>query len=95
MNGSWTNASTEKYLIPWFWDADGEALADDDQKLYHWNRSGGETTWELPAEWSDAATVKVYKLTDTGRTEEQEIVQKQKFRMLSTRAKKQSARLKR
>ena len=73
MNGSWTNASTEKYLIPWFWDADGEALADDDQKLYHWNRSGGETTWELPAEWSDAATVKVYKLTDTGRTEEQEI----------------------
>ena len=73
MNGSWTNTSTEKYLIPWFWDADGEALADDDQKLYHWNRSGGETTWELPVEWSDAATVKVYKLTDTGRTEEQEI----------------------
>lgn len=73
MNGGWTNASTEKYLIPWFWDADGSALADDDQKLYHWNRSGGETTWELPAEWSDVATVKVYKLTDTGRTEEQEI----------------------
>ena len=73
MNGGWTNASTEKYLIPWFWDAAGSALADDDQKLYHWNRSGGETTWELPAEWSDVATVKVYKLTDTGRTEEQEI----------------------
>lgn len=73
MTGGWTNASTEKYLIPWFWDADGSALADDDQKLYHWNRSGGETTWELPAEWSDVATVKVYKLTDTGRTEEQEI----------------------
>ena len=73
MNGGWTNASTEKYLIPWFWDADGSALADDAQKLYHWNRSGGETTWELPAEWSDVATVKVYKLTDTGRTEEQEI----------------------
>ena len=73
MNGGWTNASTEKYLIPWFWDADGSSLADDDQKLYHWNRSGGETTWELPAEWSDVATVKVYKLTDTGRTEEQEI----------------------
>lgn len=73
MNGGWTNASIEKYLIPWFWDADGSALADDDQKLYHWNRSGGETTWELPAEWSDVATVKVYKLTDTGRTEEQEI----------------------
>ena len=73
MNGGWTNASTEKYLIPWFWDADGSALADDAQKLYHWNRSGGETTWELPAEWSDVATVTVYKLTDTGRTEEQEI----------------------
>ncbi len=73
MNGGWTNASTEKYLIPWFWDADGNTLADDEQKLYHWNRSGGETTWELPDEWSDASTVKVYKLTDTGRTEEQEI----------------------
>ncbi|RJL31782.1 endo-alpha-N-acetylgalactosaminidase family protein [Bailinhaonella thermotolerans] len=33
-------------------------------KLYHWNGSGGSTTWTLPSGWTSP---KLYRLTDTGR----------------------------
>lgn len=59
----------ETYLVPWYWDADGSTLAEDDQKLYHWNTAGGTTTWELLDDWKDLKNVIVYKLTDEGRTE--------------------------
>lgn len=56
----------EKYLIPWFWDANGNDLADADQKLYHWNQAGGTTTWTLPEGWEN---VNIYRLTETGNVE--------------------------
>ncbi|MYL61656.1 endo-alpha-N-acetylgalactosaminidase, partial [Virgibacillus halodenitrificans] len=43
------------------------------EKLYHWNKEGGETTWTLPDEHNEVSTVDVYKLTDQGRTEKQTI----------------------
>lgn len=45
-----TVADGNNYLLPW------------EDKLYHWNDSGGSTTWSVP--WSAA---KLYRLTDTGR----------------------------
>ena len=56
----------EKYLIPWFWDANGNDLKDADQKLYHWNQQGGTSTWQLPEGWEGA---KLYELTETGNVE--------------------------
>lgn len=65
---------TETYLLPWFWDAQtGERVSSDDEKLYHWNTQGGETSWELPDSWSSLKNVVVYKLTDLGKTEETEV----------------------
>ncbi len=63
----------EKYLIPWFWDANGNTLSSDDEKLYHWNQAGGTTTWELPDSWQGLASVKLYTLTEYGKTNEIEI----------------------
>lgn len=57
----------EMYLIPWYWDANGEKLGDEDQKLYHWNTKGGTSTWELPDDWSDLSSVYMYELTDQGK----------------------------
>ncbi len=48
------------YLLPW------NPLTED--KLYHWNGAGGSTTWTLPASWSGLSTVKLYQLSDQGRT---------------------------
>lgn len=53
----------EKYLIPWFWDANGNVLNSQDEKLYHWNQAGGTSTWTIPEEWQNA---NIYKLTETG-----------------------------
>ena len=57
----------ESYLVPWFWDSTGNELSEADQKLYHWNTSGGTTTWELIDEWKDLGSVVVYELTDEGK----------------------------
>lgn len=65
---------TESYLIPWVWDSvTGDRVAAEEEKLYHWNTLGGETTWELPSGWENLANVTVYKLTDLGKTEEQKV----------------------
>ena len=61
----------ETYLIPWFWDQNGDDLAEEDYKLYHWNQKGGTTTWEVPEGWS--GTVKVYRLTELGKTDETDV----------------------
>ena len=36
-------------------------------KIYHWNDTGGETTWDLPASWGETKAVRLYRLTDSGR----------------------------
>ncbi len=54
----------EKYLIPWSWDQNGKELSSANEKLYHWNTNGGETTWTVPTGWE--GTVKVYELTELG-----------------------------
>ncbi|MGG1553462.1 endo-alpha-N-acetylgalactosaminidase family protein [Paenibacillus ferrarius] len=48
------------YLLPW-----NPATED---KLYHWNAAAGNTTWQLPASWAGLSTVKLYQLSDQGRT---------------------------
>lgn len=66
------NLGTETYLLPWIWDArTGEKVASENEKLYHWNTQGGTTEWELPDSWTSLSNVKVYKLTDLGKTDEQ------------------------
>ncbi|MBD1221214.1 endo-alpha-N-acetylgalactosaminidase family protein [Virgibacillus halodenitrificans] len=62
----------DTYLIPWV-EQDFETPTPDSEKLYHWNKEGGETTWTLPDEHNEVSTVDVYKLTDQGRTEKQTI----------------------
>ncbi len=48
----------ESYLLPW--------EPKTEKKLYHWNKGGGRTTWQLPESWKKK-TVKLYLLTDTGK----------------------------
>jgi endo-alpha-N-acetylgalactosaminidase len=47
----------DKYLLPW----------DNNKKLYHYNPTGGVTTWQVPSALAWAPKFTVYKLTDTGR----------------------------
>jgi len=65
---------TEKYLLPWIWDSEtGDEVDAKDEKLYHWNTKGGSSEWELPDSWSGLKEVKVYKLTDLGKTDEKTV----------------------
>ncbi|MDO4913636.1 MAG: endo-alpha-N-acetylgalactosaminidase family protein, partial [Bifidobacteriaceae bacterium] len=69
--GDNNTGGTESYLIPWLWDVQtGKIVESKNEKLYHWNTNGGTTTWQLPDSWTNLANVKVYKLTDLGKTEE-------------------------
>ncbi len=61
--------SDSQYLIPW--DLEENGTKESEGKLYHWNELGGTSTWELPDSWSDVATVKVYELSDQGKSGEQ------------------------
>lgn len=56
----------DSYLLPWDWDSNGQPLTGDSEKLYHWNKKGGATTWQLPESW-DTDQVVLYELTETGR----------------------------
>jgi len=49
-----------RLFIPW---SPGKPV-----KAYHWNDGGGETTWALPETWSGAEQVRLYRLSDRGRT---------------------------
>lgn len=71
--GDGSNPGNEKYLIPWNWDSNGNDLAAEDQKLYHWNTQGGTSTWTLTEDWEGLSNVVVYKLTDEGKTDKQVI----------------------
>ncbi|WP_294522817.1 endo-alpha-N-acetylgalactosaminidase family protein [uncultured Pseudoflavonifractor sp.] len=63
-------AGNLQYLIPWYWDENGDVVSAENEKLYHYNLVDGESTWDLPDGWTDLANVKVYELTDQGRTNE-------------------------
>ncbi|KAB7790925.1 endo-alpha-N-acetylgalactosaminidase family protein [Bifidobacterium leontopitheci] len=72
--GDGSGTGTESYLIPWLWDATtGKRVEADAEKLYHWNTVGGETTWTLPDDWANLKSVKVYQLTDQGKTDEKTV----------------------
>ncbi|WP_425412130.1 endo-alpha-N-acetylgalactosaminidase family protein [Neobacillus massiliamazoniensis] len=60
------------YLIPWV-EQDFKNPTPDSKKLYHWNLTGGTTTWTLPNEYAGASKVYVYKLTDQGRKDMKEV----------------------
>lgn len=62
-----------KYLIPWYWDCNGNRLSAQEEKLYHYSLTGGESSWQLPEGWESLQTIKIFKLTDTGRTDEQTV----------------------
>ena len=63
------------YLTPWNWDANGNKLERDKEKMYYFNTEAGATTWTLPSDWANGK-VYLYKLTDQGKTEEKEVVVK-------------------
>ena len=63
------------YLTPWNWDANGKKLPTDKEKMYYFNTQVGATTWTLPSDWANSK-VYLYKLTDQGKTEEQEVAVK-------------------
>ena len=51
----------------------GKLVKSSDEKLYHWNTQGGTTEWTLPKDWQNLASVKVYQLTDQGKTNEKTV----------------------
>jgi endo-alpha-N-acetylgalactosaminidase len=53
------------YLLPW--------NPRTEEKLYHWNDTGGSTSWDLPTSWENISTVYMYQLTDLGRVNEEEV----------------------
>ena len=55
------------YLLPWTDNQNGN------EKLYHWNLEGGQTTWELPDGWDGLENVVMYELSDQGRINETSI----------------------
>lgn len=72
--GDGSATGDESYLLPWMWDSfTGKLVKDSEQKLYHWNTKGGTTTWTLPDSWKNLSSVKVYQLTDQGKTNEQTV----------------------
>lgn len=63
------------YLTPWNWDANGNKLESNKEKMYYFNTEAGATTWTLPSDWANGK-VYLYKLTDQGKTEEKEVAVK-------------------
>ena len=63
------------YLTPWNWDANGNKLESDKEKMYYFNTEAGAITWTLPSDWANGK-VYLYKLTDQGKTEEKEVAVK-------------------
>lgn len=57
-------------FLPWTWE---QLEGEPENKVYHWNPYGGETTWDLPTGWEGTESVKIYELSDLGRTFVEEI----------------------
>ncbi|MEU6485554.1 endo-alpha-N-acetylgalactosaminidase family protein [Streptomyces sp. NPDC046887] len=58
----------DRYLLPWDGDGDGDGggggAASGGRKLYHYNKGGGESSWQVGA---GSGPYAVYRLTDNGR----------------------------
>ncbi|MGL4992248.1 MAG: endo-alpha-N-acetylgalactosaminidase family protein [Sarcina sp.] len=54
-----------KSFIPWTWKQLGE---EDENKVYHWNPEGGKSTWTIPKNFAGATSLKLYELSDSGRS---------------------------
>ncbi len=52
-------AKGNQIFIPW--------SEDGQDKIYHYNNNGGNTTWELPNTYAGQTTIKVFELSDQGR----------------------------
>lgn len=46
---------------------------DGVEKIYHWNDQTGDTTWTLPSTFAGQTSVKVFQLSDQGRTNMQTV----------------------
>ena len=55
-------ADGNKIFIPW-----ESNEKKKEEKIYHWNREGGTTEWELPNSWGKVSSVKLYELSDKGK----------------------------
>ncbi len=55
----------DSYLLPW-----SSKSGKKHDKLYHWSKKGGSSTWKLPETFAGTEKFTVYKLTDNGRVEE-------------------------
>lgn len=44
-----------------------------EDKIYHWNDKGGDSTWELPKSWAGRTSADLYRLTDLGRVFERTV----------------------
>ncbi|MEV4776903.1 endo-alpha-N-acetylgalactosaminidase family protein [Microbacterium sp. LWH12-1.2] len=53
----------DTYLLPW-----SSKDKDTRDKLYHYNPSGGSTTWQLTSEFSGNSSLQLFALGDNGRT---------------------------
>lgn len=58
-------ADGNKIFIPW---AKDEQDTSKEGKIYHWNQSGGTSTWTLPKSWNDESNVMLYELSDQGKS---------------------------
>lgn len=54
-----TRPADNRVFIPW------NPYTED--KIYHWNDNGGDSTWELPKSWAGHKSAELHRLTDLGR----------------------------
>lgn len=52
-------------FIPW--------NPNTEDKIYHWNDKGGDTTWELPKSWAGRTSAQLYALLYVGRVFDREV----------------------
>lgn len=56
-----TGIGKTQLFLPW-------NPVEEDEKIYHWNPLGTGSEWELPDSWKNLKTVKLYELSDLGKT---------------------------
>ena len=60
-----TRPIENRLFIPW------DPLSEE--KIYHWNDEGGDSTWTLPRSWAGVRSALLYRLTDRGRVYERDV----------------------
>ncbi|MFE6802287.1 endo-alpha-N-acetylgalactosaminidase family protein [Streptomyces sp. NPDC057681] len=61
----------DSYLLPW---KSRDSKRQD--KLYHWSKKGGTSTWTVPRPFAGTRQFTYYKLTDNGRVEQSTVTAK-------------------